>query len=419
MKTISKLNSTTMQRLIRDFLISTFAARDESFMIIKLVTWACLACCSHIAIAENTTTGHGDGLSSLEELPVASRAYDLKSLLDSGWLDNERQRTSLAFKWNSKTFPNAAIEAEDLDVAAPGAEVSGGGGMTQAETDAAIAEAMLNPLSHLWLLFTQNDTIHYEGDKLDALGLDDPTQNITLLMPVLSQQLTENWKMIFRPVIPILNVKTLDNVDISTSNVPSVTGVNLERKSGLGDIVLWAGFSKQYKPPVILGFGITTMLDTATDERLGTGKYSAGPMALAFSITEKWVLGVVAQHWWSFAGDDHTTIDTSLGPVEVKRPDVNLTDIQPVIRYRVSPLTNIGMAPNWRYNHETHQLDLPIGIGFDTLIKIGPLPAKIGLEAYYFVEQSDDFGPKWQIRFLFVPVIPSPGFSKKPLFGNF
>ena len=219
-------------------------------MIIKLVTWACLACCSHIAIAENTTTDYGDGLSSLEELPVASRAYDLKSLLDSGWLDNERQRTSLAYNWNSKLVPNAAIESEDPMESDHSTEGSGGGGMTQAESDAAIAEAMLNPLSHLWLLFAQNDTIRYEGDKLDALGVDYPTQNITLLMPVLSQQLTENWKMIFRPVIPILNVKTLDNVVISTSNVPSVTGVNLERKSGLGDIVLWAGFSKQYTPPV-------------------------------------------------------------------------------------------------------------------------------------------------------------------------
>ena len=121
-------------------------------------------------------------------------------------------------------------------------------------------------------------------------------------------------------------------------------------------------------------------------------------------------------HWWSFGGADKISINTNLGQVQVERPDVNLTDIQPIIRYRYSAMTNIGMAPNWRYNHETGQLDLPIGIGFDTMIKLGPLPAKIGVELYYFLEQSDDFGPKWQFRFLFVPVLPAPASSRKPWF---
>jgi hypothetical protein len=110
-------------------------------------------------------------------------------------------------------------------------------------------------------------------------------------------------------------------------------------------------------------------------------------------------------------------VNTNVGPVRVDRPDVNLTDIQPVIRYRLSALTNIGMAPNWRYNWETEQLSLPIGFGGDTLIKLGPLPVKIGLEAYYYVERDNDFGPRWQIRFLFIPVIPSPDWSRNPIFN--
>lgn len=88
------------------------------------------------------------------------------------------------------------------------------------------------------------------------------------------------------------------------------------------------------------------MMDTATEDQLGTGKWSAGPMALAFSITEKWIIGGVFQHWWSFAGDDDLTVNTSSGPVKVERPDVNLTDFQYVLRYRLSPKTNIGMGPN-------------------------------------------------------------------------
>jgi hypothetical protein len=87
-----------------------------------------------------------------------------------------------------------------------------------------------------------------------------------------------------------------------------------------------------------------------------------------------------------------------------------------VLRYRVSAKTNIGAAPNWRYNWKTNQLDLPIGFGMDTLINLGPLPLKVGMEAYYFVESSSDFGPEWQFRLFFVPVFPAPKWAQKPLF---
>ena len=289
----------------------------------------------------------------------------------------------------------------------------------KAEADAAaIAEAMLNPLSYLWMLFTQNDLTTYDGTAMDALGKGSQLQNTTLLMPVLSQQLTEEWKMIFRPVIPINSFKSIDNINVSTNSPGGITGVELGRETGLGDIVLWTAFSKQYTPPNIFGFGLTAMLDTASDDFLGTGKNSVGPMALAFKISEKWVNGLVLQHWWSVGGSDYLDVQTDLGPVRVERPDVNLTDMQVVVRYRKNALTNIGAAPNWRYNWETDQWSIPLGIGFDTMTKIGRLPAKIGLEGYYYVKQDDVFGPEWQLRFMFVPVIPAPASSRKPWFGN-
>ena len=279
-----------------------------------------------------------------------------------------------------------------------------------------IAEALANPLSYLWLMFMQNDTIWFDGDLADDLGEDAKVQNTFLIQPVLSIQLTENWKTIMRPVIPINSFETVGNVDISTDTTPSVAGVDFDRKTGLGDIVLWTAFSNQYTPPFVYGLGPTVMLNTATSDRLGTGKFSAGPMALAMSITEKWILGGVAQHWWSFAGEDTVTINTSLGKVKADRPDVNLTDVQPIIRYRVSNKTNIGIAPNWRYNWETDQLTLPLGMGGDTLIKMGPLPVKVGLEAYYYAVRDKDFGPVFQFRFLFIPVLPSPEWSRTPIF---
>jgi len=297
------------------------------------------------------------------------------------------------------------------------AEIAAADRAAAAAETAAMAEALANPLSYLWLGFIQNDVINYTGDIIDTLGEKDVVNNTTLIMPVLSIQLTEKWKTVIRPVIPINSFRTVDNVTLSTGSGPSgPIGVDLTRESGLGDIVLWIALSNQYKPPDIFGFGITTMFDTASEDQLGTGKNSAGPMVLKFKITEKWIFGFVAQHWWSFSGQDTLTIDTNLGPVDVPRSDLSLTDIQPVVRYRVSALTNIGFAPNVRYNWETSQLDLPIGFGLDTLIKIGPLPLKVGMEAYYFVESSSDFGPEWQFRLFFVPIFPAPKWAQSALF---
>jgi len=255
-------------------------------------------------------------------------------------------------------------------------------------TEAEIAEAINNPLSSLWLLFGQNDTKWYGGDAPDS----GQTWNTTLLEPVMPMQLTEQWKMIVRPVIPIVSNK--------------LPGSGSDRETGLGDIVLWTAFSKQYTPPNIFGFGPTVMMDTATDDILGTGKWSAGPMALAFHVGDKWIYGVVAQHWWSFAGDDG-------------RDDVNLTDIQYVLRYRLNAKTNIGFGPNIQANwtaDSDNTWTVPVGLGGDTLVKIGPLPVKVGFEAYYNVISPDNFGPEWQLRLLFVPVIGAPQWSQRPMF---
>ena len=356
------------------------------------------------------------GLSELTKLDRVLAGVDDGSPLESpsaqawGSLDSPPASSTLA---EARTILLADAQSGTASTASGQGSSQGGG-----EDLDAIAEAMANPLSYLWLLFMQNDTIWYEGDALDRLGKSRKPQNTFLLNPVLSLQLTESWKAILRPVIPINAFSTVDNVNLSLGGGPGTGGVGVERarKSGLGDIVLWTAFSNQYVPPFVWGFGPTLMFNTSTDDVLGTGKNSAGPMAMGMYISDKWILGAVGQHWWSYSGDGHLNVRTNLGPVRVPRADVNLTDIQPILRRRLSVKTNIGIAPNVRYNWETNQLNLPLGIGADTLVQLGPLPMKIGMEVYYYVVRDHNVGPEWQIRFLFIPVVPSPEWSRRPLF---
>ena len=79
------------------------------------------------------------------------------------------------------------------------------------------------------------------------------------------------------------------------------------------------------------------MLPTGTYRTLTTGKFSMGPIALAFHTGRKWIVGTVVQHWCSVAGDS-------------TRGSVNLTDILYVVQYRLTPTTSIGFSPNIRIN---------------------------------------------------------------------
>ncbi|MEX1352081.1 MAG: hypothetical protein AB1Z31_30655, partial [Desulfobacterales bacterium] len=157
---------------------------------------------------------------------------------------------------------------------ADASELSIGDGSKASETtgkgepsEEEIAEAINNPLSYLYLLWVQNDTMWWSGDLLDKLDEDDKVMNTTLIQPIMPVQLTENWKAIFRPIIPINSFDTISGFDIIEDEQEGpILDTNFDRETGLGDIVLWTAFSNQYKPPNVFGFGPTVMMDTASDD---------------------------------------------------------------------------------------------------------------------------------------------------------
>ena len=272
-----------------------------------------------------------------------------------------------------------------------------------------IAELIANPFSYLWFGMIQNDTYWYSGHALDLLNEGDKIVNSTLIQPVMSFALSEKWRVISRPVFPIVSVDTVSGFNFITDEPegPRITA-DFKRKTGLGDIVLWNAFSPKYTPPLVYGFGPTIMMDTASDKWLGTGKWSAGPMGTIAYITDKWIVAGVAQHWWSFAGDSD-------------RNDVNLTSVQPIVRYRLSKTTNIGIAPdircNWAAPHGG-RWTVPLGGGISTVFMLGKLPVGVGAEYYYYVERPDILGPEHQVRFFITPVLPAPKWSRKPIIGH-
>ena len=269
-------------------------------------------------------------------------------------------------------------------------------GMAHAQESMSLEEAAKktnNPVGDAWLLIMQNDyTI-----------LDTPEgsewQNSTTIQPVMPVPIMDGeWNLVNRVVTGYVSAPIDDDF-----NSPDFYS---ERTSGWTDTVVFSLAAPNRDDGFIWGVGPTFMLPTASEDVLGTEKWSAGPAALAARLgnsfggsgLESWNLGVLAQHWWDFSGEDD-------------REDVNLTDIQYFINWKKNATTLIGMTPNIRINWEksgSDRFSIPVGLGTIGLTRWGKIPIRWGIEAQYYVNQPDDFGPEWNLKIFIAPIAANP-----------
>ena len=300
---------------------------------------------------------------------------------------------SLALLALSAALSTGSVMAEstevDTSIQLPDMAASAASG-TEAESSESLedlAKKLNNPVSDLWMLFTQNDTYRYE----DAAG-EDYTINSFKFQPVMSFKATEDYNLIVRPVLQHL----------------SMEAPGMDKESGMGDTALMAMIGpSDIVDNKIWGIGFTSLFPTASETSLTTqGKDQAaiGPALTYFHMGEQWLYGGVFQHWKGTGTPERN-------PNTMEREDINLTDLQYVVRYRLSPTTQIGFGPNVQvdWNEDgSDRFTVPVGFGGDTMIKIGKMPIRIGAELHYYVKQPDEFGPEWNLRLFAIPVMPNP-----------
>jgi len=145
---------------------------------------------------------------------------------------------------------------------------------------------------------------------------------------------------------------------------------------------------------VIWGIGPSITFPTATDKKLGSEKWSAGPAAVVLITPKPWVAGVLARQLWSFAGDSD-------------REDVSQFLLQPFVNYNLDDGWYLVSAPivtaNWEADSDDRWV-VPVGGGFGKLFRIGAQPVNVNLQGYHYVEapsQGPDWSMRFQIQFLF------------------
>lgn len=220
-----------------------------------------------------------------------------------------------------------------------------------------------NPLANMTAFNMQN---YYIGD---VSGTDKDANQFWLRFAKPFSVDDSNW--ILRASLPV-----------NTYPTPPDGG----HKTGLGDVNLFASWLIDTgNPAVSFGFGPQITAPTATDNALGTEKWSAGLVNVLFNASSpKFQYGYLASWQHSFAGDSH-------------RDDVNLGTFQPFMFYQLGGGTYLRAAPIWVYNFQNDSYSVPLGVGIGQVIKQGSTVYNFFVEPQGSVADHGPGQPRWQV----------------------
>jgi len=333
----------------------------------KLCHTSVLVLVALLLLAPCTAGGSGDGRRVACNLPRQQDADALPAWFD--WLEG---------------LPPLEIPPR---LAAGGASSSNGATESEkGESLSDISRELDSPVPNLWALVFQNNLTLENGDAASGTHV----ANALLFQPLMPFPFGERqeWVLALRPVFPLVTELILD---------PAAEDGISGHETCLGDIQLLALVGPNRHEGWLWGLGPTFRFPTAASDILGEGKFQVGPAATLVYSSKPWIFGVLVQNWWSYAGDPG-------------RRSTARTDLQYVIRYEFAETWAIGMNPTikfeWRVPNVSDRVTVPVGLGLTKTFRVGKMPVRVSVEIQYSVVKPDSFGPEWNFRIQFVPIIP-------------
>ena len=253
-----------------------------------------------------------------------------------------------------------------------------------AKEEGDLAKKTQNPVADLISVPFQNNTSY-------NIGTNERASNTLNIQPVIPVHLSEKVLLISRIILPI-------------TYQPDLTSTG-GGSSGFGDTNPTFFFSPAKPGKLIWGVGPAFLLPTATQRSVGTGKWSAGPAAVALIQPGPWTIGVLASQLWSFAGPSD-------------RSTVSLMTVQYFVNYNLAHAWYLTSSPILTFNWEATSSEewlVPFGGGIGKIFKIGKLPLNGSLQAYYNVRSDESTTlARWQARVQLAFLFPAAGSQPKP-----
>ncbi len=241
----------------------------------------------------------------------------------------------------------------------------------------ALAQKLQNPLANISALPIQNNFLT-ESSQNEELGYG------MSLQPIFSTQ-HKNFNLVHRAVFGLGYAPGIvQGLGLLPSGAPDEG--RIDGTWGLSDLNYSFYYTPKQASKVAWGFGPSITFPIATDNRLGSGKWSAGISAVAVYQVGKWTVDLVVRQTWSFAGDSG-------------RADINQMVLNPLIAYNIDRGWAISTFPsisaNWDFDSD--QWTVPVGGGISKLVFHGKVPVSYVLQ-YYVYAARPQFAPKSEFR---------------------
>ena len=232
----------------------------------------------------------------------------------------------------------------------------------------ALAKEAQNPIASLISLPIQwNSTpaSQWAPTASDPTARGNRTLNIWNVQPVVPFPVNDRFTLISRVIVPVIQRPLAGATDVI----------------GLGDINPTLFLVPRSRGNLQVGLGPTLVIPSATDLRLSSQRWSAGPAGVAVYTRGPIVAGVLVNNIWSFAGSGGS--------------DVNAMLIQPFFNYNLpggwylisSPILTadwtLAAGQGWT---------IPVGGGFGRLFRLGSQPFNASLQAFWNASRPQILG---------------------------
>lgn len=239
-----------------------------------------------------------------------------------------------------------------------------------AEDSADLARKALNPVAAMYSLPVQYNWDQNMGPS--GRGM----HSVTNVQPVLPFSLNEDWNLISRTILPIIDQHGL------------AEGGGADQ-SGVGDITQSFFFSPKRSTSNgwILGAGPAVLIPTASDKLLGAEQWGLGPTAVALKQSNGWTRGILANHIWGLESEPGHGKDK-----------VNQTFLQPFLSYTNSAFTTFGINTESAYDWQAAEWSVPVNLTITQLLKLGGQPLTVQAGPRYWIDSPDNGPEGWGFR---------------------